>query len=308
MFAWLALAFMAGWVIPLQTAANGNLKRQMRSPFLASFVNCTIGAGILSVLILATGESITRPLDYLLSLEWWLYLSGSLGAVILIVAILLSARLGMLGTSLATMTGMMVSGLVFDASGFFGIAMHPFGLMRAAALLMMLLGLALALNLPHYLKQHGHKLSMASLGWFVVGCTSGTLLTTQGAINAIARVKFDSVLWCAWLSMVMTALIVLIIALTLRQSPQRLLDIEVKGRYWIFIGGFMGATNIIAAALFIPLIGAGTLMTLSVAGQLCCALLMDHIGMWELEVRRIQPLQLVGLGLIILAVALIRLL
>lgn len=49
-------------------------------------------------------------------------------------------------------------------------------------------------------------------------------------------------------------------------------------------------------------------MTLGVAGQLCCAMLMDHIGLWEVEVRRIRLTQIVGLILIVGAVALIRLL
>ncbi len=308
MVALLTLAFFTGFVIPLQTAANGNLKRQMRSPFLASCINCSVGACVLTVLILVTGESFYRPLDFLLSLDWWLYLSGPLGAVILIVAIVLSARLGMLGTSLSTMTGMMVSGLVFDANGWFNLQVHPFSGARALALVLMLIGLTIALNLPSYLHKHGTKLSLATVGWFLVGCVSGTLLTTQGAINAIFRVEIGSVLVCAWISMILTALIVLIIALCLRHSPTRILEIQVKGRYWIFIGGFMGATNIIATALFVPLIGAGTTMTLGVAGQLCCAMLMDHIGLWEVEVRRIRLTQIVGLILIVGAVALIRLL
>lgn len=306
MFALLTLAFFTGFVIPLQTAANGNLKRQMRSPFLASCINCSVGACVLTVLILASGESFYRPLDFLLSLDWWLYLSGPLGAVILIVAIVLSARLGMLGTSLSTMTGMMVSGLVFDANGWFNLQVHPFSGARALALILMLIGLAIALNLPSYLHKHGAKLSLATIGWFLVGCVSGTLLTTQGAINAIFRVEIGSVLVCAWISMILTALIVLIIALCLRHSPTRILELQVKGRYWIFIGGFIGATTIIATALFVPLIGAGTTMTLGVAGQLCCAMLMDHIGLWEVEVRRIRITQIVGLILIVGAVALIR--
>lgn len=307
MLALLTLAFFTGFVIPLQTAANGNLKRQMRSPLLASFINCSVGVCVLTVLILVSDASFYRPLDFLLSLDWWLYLSGPLGAVILIVAIVLSTRLGMLGTSLSTMTGMMVSGLVFDAGGLFQLQVHPFSSARALALALMLIGLMIALNLPSYLRQHSAKLSWATVGWFLLGCVSGTLLTTQGAINAIFRVEIGSVLVCAWISMLLTALIVLTIALCLGHSPRRILELEVKGRYWIFIGGLMGATNIIATALFVPLIGAGATMTLGVAGQLSCAMLMDHIGLWEVAVRRIKLTQIVGLILIVCAVALIRL-
>ena len=308
MFTWLALAFIAGGIIPLQAAANGNLKRQMDSPFLAGVVNCSVGVGVLSVLIVVAGESFYRPLDLLLSLEWWVYLSGPLGAAILLVAILLSLRIGMLGMSLATMTGMLLSGLVFDACGFFNVPVQPFGALRAVALVMMLIGLAVALNLPQHLKKHGHQISFTTVLWFLLGCGSGAMMTTQGAINAIARVELHSVLFCSWLSMIVTMLLVLLFALMRRQSPLRLLTIKVKGRYWIFIGGFVGATNIAANAYLVPIIGAGTLMTLSVAGQLSCALLMDHIGMWEQPVRRVQPAQIVGLLLIISAVALIRLL
>lgn len=307
LLALLTLAFMSGWVIPLQTAANSNLKRQLSSPLLASFINCSVGSIVLTILIFVTGESFYRSPEYLLSLDWWLYLSGPLGAVILIVAILLSSRLGMVGTSLSTMTGMMVSGLIFDACGFFELPVHPLDGTRLMGLLLMLVGLMVALNVAGHLKKHEGKLSISTLAWFLVGCASGTLLTSQGAMNAIFRVKLDSVLLCAWISMVMTALIVVVIATAIGHSPLRLKRIEVKGRYWIFIGGLMGATNIIANAIFVPLIGAGTMMTLCVAGQLCCSMLMDHIGMWELNVRRITLHQVVGLVLIMVAVGIIRL-
>ena len=67
MFTWLALAFIAGGIIPLQAAANGNLKLQMDSPFLAVVVSCSVGVGVLSVLIVVAGESFYRPLDLLLT-------------------------------------------------------------------------------------------------------------------------------------------------------------------------------------------------------------------------------------------------
>lgn len=87
---YLLLAFFTGGIIPFQTAANSNLKQQMSSPLLASFVNCTVGSiALFIIMMLSTEESFYRSPEEWASYDWWMYTSGALGAIILMVAMTL---------------------------------------------------------------------------------------------------------------------------------------------------------------------------------------------------------------------------
>ena len=208
---YLLLAFFTGGIIPFQTAANSNLKQQMSSPLLASFVNCTVGSIALFIfMMLSTEESFYRSPEEWASYDWWMYTSGALGAIILMVAMTLLIKLGMVGTSLATMTGMMVTGMVLDEFGAFGMPVHEFDAIRAIGLVIMILGVMAALRVFAHIKQHAATFSLFTVLWFLLGCFSGSLLATQAAINAVFRVELHSVLYCALISMVSTSAIVLV--------------------------------------------------------------------------------------------------
>lgn len=299
-------AFFLGSLVPWQTAANGNLKEQMRSPLLASFINCTVGSIILTVIMFASGQSFYRPWEQLSAFPWYLWTSGPLGAVILVVAVVLLSRLGLIGTALSTMTGMIVSSLLFDHFGCFQIEVHKLDVLRLIGLILMILGVMIVLRLFSNLKAHQGKLNPAAVLWFMLGVVSGTLMTTQAAVNSIFRVELNSVVYCALISMASTSLLLLIIAPLVDQSPKRIADIKVNGRYWIFCGGLCGATNIMGYALLMNQLGAGTLITLGIAGQLCCSLMMDHFGLWGLKVRKANLSQLWGIMVIVGAIALIK--
>lgn len=68
-----------------------------------------------------------------------------------------------------------------------------------------------------------------------------------------------------------------------------------------------GASYIIAMALLVPILGAATLMTLGIAGQLLSSLIIDHFGLLEQKLRKVGLAQILGLMLIIGAVVLMRL-
>ena len=304
---YLLLAFFTGGIIPFQTAANSNLKQQMSSPLLASFVNCTVGSiALFIIMMLSTDESFYRSSEEWASYDWWMYTSGALGAIILMVAMTLLIKLGMVGTSLATMTGMMVTGMVLDEFGAFGMPVHEFDAIRAIGLVIMILGVMAALRVFAHIKQHAATFSLFTVLWFLLGCFSGSLLATQAAINAVFRVELHSVLYCALISMVSTSAIVLVLAFCFKQYPTRLRKIQINGRWWLFIGGFIGLTNIILSAELVPLIGAGCLMTLCIAGQLAASLLLDYFGFMEVKKRAVSLSQIIGLIMIIGAVAFIR--
>jgi bacterial/archaeal transporter family-2 protein len=107
----LTLAFLAGSVMALQAAANGQLARETGEPFLASLVNTTVGFLALStvaLVVVATtslGELPANPL---------LYLGGLLGGFVVVVSATAVQTLGVLRLGLATVAGQTTGALLID--------------------------------------------------------------------------------------------------------------------------------------------------------------------------------------------------
>jgi len=71
----------------------------------------------------------------------------------------------------------------------------------------------------------------------------------------------------------------------------------------LLTGGALGASLVFAIAWLIPQVGAGPLMITLLGGQILGGLLMSHFGWLGSPVDRITPPKLVGVGLMIVGVA-----
>ena len=308
LFPFLALAFMVGMVTPWQTLVNSKIRAQLDSPLLASCVNCLVGAMLLLCLMLVTGQSFYRDPALLTSLPWWFYISGPLGAAMLVAALVLLPRLGMVGTTVAMMSGMLIFGLTCDHWALFGLTRAPFSLLRALGLFLVVIGILTALQVLSRLHEHALRLNGSLIIWFILGSLAGACGTLQAAVNALLRVAIGSMLYCALFSMVITALLTLLLALCSGQSVRRLRKLHVRGQLINYSGGVMGVINIACNALLLPHIGAGALSTLIIAGQLVCSMLLDHFGVGNLPRRRVNRHKILGIVLILLGLCCIRLL
>lgn len=307
LFILMTAALLTGMVTPWQTAVNARIRGQLNSALLASFVNCAVGVGLLFLLMVISKESFYRDVGPLLQLPWWYFASGPLGALILLIALIILPRLGLVGTTIAMMSGMILSGVIFDHFALFELEQHLFDLPRALGLLLILIGIMLTLQVHTYLKHHCSEVHAAAVLWFALGLISGCCVTTQGAINALFRQELDSMLYCALFSMAVTALICLVLAACTGRGPGLLLKLQVKGRLYEYTGGVMGVINICGNALLMPIIGAGTLMTLIIAGQILCSMILDHFGVLGLKRRPITAVKIAGLVIIAAGICCIKL-
>ena len=67
----------------------------------------------------------------------------------------------------------------------------------------------------------------------------------------------------------------------------------------LLIGGFLGGTMVITAIILAPKIGAVSLVASLVAGQLIFSVIIDHHGWVGFPVHSINPMRLLGVGLLI---------
>ena len=111
----LLLVVTAGFLIAVQQAFNGQVRRATGQASVATLVNFVVGAlGLLLGLVLhaATGGLSVAAWPGLDS--WWLYLGGPMGATFVAVAAVVVRRLGVLRLGLATIAGQLTGATLLD--------------------------------------------------------------------------------------------------------------------------------------------------------------------------------------------------
>ena len=135
----MALMFCGGIAIAAQPSINGRLAQKV-GVVESACVSFAVGTLALLVIVLCEGRGGLREVG---SASWWELTGGLLGAFFVTLTILVVPRIGTASAMAATITAQLVTGLIFDHYGLFGLKTVPFDLKRGAGALLLLLGAAL---------------------------------------------------------------------------------------------------------------------------------------------------------------------
>jgi transporter family-2 protein len=133
---------------------------------------------------------------------------------------------------------------------------------------------------------------------------SGALVALQAPTNAMLSRAVGSPVNAAMISFAVgfVALIVAVLALGVRPNPT-----EIRALPWFaWTGGLYGAVFVAVAAFAAPRIGITQFLTLSIAGQLAMALVLDRMGAFGLPKIEIGATRLLGVTLVLAGVFLVR--
>ncbi len=83
------------------------------------------------------------------------------------------------------------------------------------------------------------------------------------------------------------------------------LDAIKQVSWWKWMGGVMGAVYMITVIVSVPKIGTANLVSLSVAGQLVAAIILDHYGLLGLAIHPANGWRILGVMLIVTGVLLV---
>jgi transporter family-2 protein len=109
----LVLPVIAGGMVGMQAALNGQVRRVASSAYTATFANFLVGTTLL-VLICAV-HLLIRPWTPVLPANPLLYLGGTVGVVFIAAQAVLVRTTGVLVLGLAVLSGQLVMAVVFDA-------------------------------------------------------------------------------------------------------------------------------------------------------------------------------------------------
>jgi bacterial/archaeal transporter family-2 protein len=126
----LALAVLAGAVVPLQAGANAQLGRALGHPLWATLASLVVSAIALLPLLLA----FSAPAPHLLRATdgpWWSWLGGLAGLFYISMALILTPRMGASSFIVAVIAGQIVMAMLLDQFGWLGLPRSPITLQKA---------------------------------------------------------------------------------------------------------------------------------------------------------------------------------
>jgi transporter family-2 protein len=138
-----ALSLLAGVLIPMMAAINGALGRTLANPQLASLIAAAAGFLMVAAYTLVSGGLRVAPgtLAQVTPLQW---LAG-FGLAFYIIAITwLAPRFGVGNAVMLVVAAQIACSAAIDHFGLFGAPQKPIDLMRAAGLVIMVVGVVIA--------------------------------------------------------------------------------------------------------------------------------------------------------------------
>jgi transporter family-2 protein len=127
---------------------------------------------------------------------------------------------------------------------------------------------------------------------------TGALIPIQAATNAVFSKNIGSP-FVTGLMVFVVGLIGMLVFILLSRTPfpgrQQLASSPLYG----YLGGIIVATYVVMITILTPRIGVGTAIALIVTGQIICAVLIDHFGLFNVAVRSISITRMAGVLMMI---------
>lgn len=147
---------------------------------------------------------------------------------------------------------------------------------------------------------------MSSTTFFLLlAVLAGVSVPTQAGINAQLGLWTRSPVLAATISFAVGTL-TLIAYTILTRIPLPSLATIGNHPWWVWIGGCLGAFFVTATIILVPKLGATTMVTSVLAGQMCASLLLDHFGGLGYPVHPITMGRIAGVLLVCGGVWLIK--
>lgn len=303
------IALLMGLLVPVQTAANSRLRQTVGRAWLSTLVSFSVSSIFLLLIALVAGIPILPSAETAALAPWWSWFGGIIALATITIAIYLFKELGQLQAMIIPLFSQLLFSLCIDSFGWFGSAVIPMTLKRAAGALLLIAGIVFVSVLPQLKAQKGQSSNHGAGQWLWQGLAilSGCGMASIGAIYARLGAVLSSPFQASMISFFIATAAMLIFCL-LKGGISDIGKAFGKGNpWWMWLGGICGAITVYGNAWLIPKLGVGVFVMLMLVGQLVLSLLMESKGWLGAPRKKITAGQIAGLLLMIAGVALIRL-
>ena len=132
---------------------------------------------------------------------------------------------------------------------------------------------------------------------YVLAVGAGVSFVFQQAVNANLRGELGSIWWAGFVSYLGGTLVMLVVALALREPWFSTREVLQRTHLISWSGGIFGAIYIAVSILLIPRLGAAMVIALIVAGQMLGSLVFDHFGLLGVPMHPATLPRLLGAAL-----------
>lgn len=294
------LGILAGAFFPIQATINFKLGQAAKNPVIASFVAFSVGSLVLLICLVLFDMSSLFSLD--VTTRTYLFFAGPIAGVIFNLSnIVLFSKIGATVTTMMTITGQMVMGIIIDHFGLFNLTVQKVSLSRLLGVLMMFLAIWL------FQQAKGIEKTKFSVKWLLLGLIIGILPPLQSAFNGQLKEMTQSILLSVFISFFVGAVILaLILLITKRKIVIPKVDLQGKKLpLWVYLGGLFGIFIVGGNIIVIKELGSVVTTIVFILGQLLTAVLIDHLGLFGITRRKIKKSQVFALVLICIALLLV---
>lgn len=139
---WIALAFIAGALMPLQSGVNSTLALQSSGAVWASLISFIVGSAALLAVVVATRQQWPDVIN-LKTAPWWAWTGGLMGALFVTTSAFLAPRLGAATMIALFVAGQLAMSLILDHFGWATFPEHNINIWRVIGVLMLFGGVLL---------------------------------------------------------------------------------------------------------------------------------------------------------------------
>ena len=301
----------AGILLSMQTAANARLRSFVTSPFMSACISCTVSFLLVLLLLCVRSAGGGMAPPQFEGTVWWMYLGGVFGVAVLVGCIVLFPLLGAVQTTVLPIFGQILLGILADTFGWFGSKREPFSALSLAGVGILVAGIVFVVILPDIRKKgDGNTAVPQRRKWFwqAFAVLIGMSSASQAAVNGKLGASLGSALYASVFSI--ATVVILTLFINIQQGTLKAIGCLIKSKAapWVIPGGAFGVGFILLNTAAVPVIGPGTLMVFSVAGQLTCSVLIQHFGWFYSQKKKIQSVQIVGLLLMLAGVVIVKIL
>ena len=146
---------------------------------------------------------------------------------------------------------------------------------------------------------------MSNFLYILAAVLMGAALSLQPAINATMARVLGNPLLAAGISISISLVVVVVLWLVWGKAAGDFSQFKYL-TWWAVVGGVVGAIFVAGSIVTAPVLGVALFFVCMVAGQLIGSTIIDQIGAFGLEVKPINTMKIVGLGLVILGAGLVQ--
>jgi transporter family-2 protein len=146
---------------------------------------------------------------------------------------------------------------------------------------------------------------MTNIYYLAASIAIGVSISMQPPINAVMARTLGSPMLAACFSIAITLIIAILAWLSLGKGGGDFAQIKALP-WWVMFGGIVGVFFVVGGVMVAPVVGMALFFVCVVAGQLLGSSVIDHFGAFDLPVKPVNTMKLLGLFMVLAGAILVQ--